>query len=146
MNTYEMLAERMISSMDMHKHIPPEPVSSTVRGEMSVLRLLSQENRGMNAGELAASLNMTTSRIAAVLNSLEKKDMILRQCDPDDRRRVQVRLTQKGMNNCIKKRNEAKAHLTELLSHLSEADAASFVRINIQLMNALSQQEQDKEA
>lgn len=135
MNAYEALAERMLVSMDAHRHMSPEPVSSTICGEMSVLRLLSQEDRGMNAGEIAGMLHMTTSRIAAVLNSLEKKNMILRMCDPVDKRRVLVMLTDKGMENCLKKRGEAKAYLARLFSHLTEEDADTFVRLAIQLLD-----------
>ena len=78
MNPYEQLAEQIFASLDKHRHMPPEPVSGTIRGEMAVLRFLGQENRGMRAGAIAEELHMTTSRIAAVLNSLEKKDMITR--------------------------------------------------------------------
>ena len=42
-----------------------------MRGEMAVLRLLAVEKQPLLAGEISKKLSMTTSRIAAVLNSLE---------------------------------------------------------------------------
>lgn len=129
MNPYESLAEQMLLIMDRHKHIPPEPVSSTIKGEMAVLRLLSQLTGGQNPGEIASALNMTTSRIAAVLNSLEKKQLIIRAVDPSDRRRMLVSLTEKGMITCLERREEAKCHLTRMLSRLSEEDAGTFIRL-----------------
>ncbi len=135
MNIYEQLAEEMLVSMDAHRHMPPEPVSAAIRGEMAVLRLLSCEMEGKSAGAIADALRMTTSRIAAVLNALEKKDMITRSADPADKRRVLVSLTDKGRNTCMMRRNEAKTHLTKLLMRVSEEDAAAFVRISRQLFS-----------
>ena len=145
MDTYEALAERMLASMDKHRHMPPEPVSSTIRGEMAVLHLLSQEGRGLNAGEIAGMLRMTTSRIAAVLNSLEKKGMILRLCDPADKRRVLVTLTSRGMAYCLEKRREAKAHMTRLLSRLTEEEAETFTRLAIKLFDFAPECRKDEE-
>lgn len=133
MNTYESLAEQMLLMMDRHKHLPAEPVSGTIRGEMAVLRLLSQIGTGQNPGEIAARLNMTTSRIAAVLNSLEKKQLILRISDPSDRRRMLVSLTEKGEKTCLERREDAKNHLIQMLMRLSEEDAETFVRLCEQL-------------
>lgn len=133
MNIYEQLAEQLITAMDEHRHMPPEPVSAAVRGEMAVLRLLSREEEGQSAGAIAQTLRMTTSRIAAVLNALEKKGMIIRGEDPGDKRRVLVSLTDAGRSACAMRRSEAKVHLTKLLMRVSEEDAAAFVRISSQL-------------
>ena len=105
---YEALARELMHSFDTRKKAPPhEEISHTMRGEMAVLRLLKQENLPMTAGELSRKLHMTTSRIAAVLGSLEKKGMILRQADEGDKRRVQVMLTGKGSAFCQKKKKQA---------------------------------------
>jgi len=133
MSIYESLAERILCSMDRHRPIPSEPVSGTIRGEMAVLRLLSMEEDGMHAGVIAEMLHMTTSRIAAVLNALEKKGMIKRICDPQDKRRVLVLLTQTGMESCMRRRSEAKAHLTAMLMRLTEDEAQTFVRLSSKL-------------
>ena len=134
MNPYEQLAEQIFASLDKHRHMPPEPVSGSIRGEMAVLRFLGQENRGMSAGAIAEELHMTTSRIAAVLNSLEKKDMITRESDPQDKRRVLVCLTDKGQAYHAERRNEAKQHLGALLSRLSLEDAKTYVRLTLELL------------
>lgn len=134
MTTYDSLAEEIMRSLDAHRHMPPEPVSGSVRGEMAVLRLLGHNEAGMNAGALAHDLNMTTSRIAAVLNSLEKKELITRTSDAVDRRRVTVHLTAKGVAYHEQRRSEAKRHMATLLSRLSEPDAETFVRLCSQIL------------
>ena len=145
MNRYEYLAEQLLLSMDRHKHLPLEPVSDAVRGEMAVLRLLSQEENGMHAGEIADMLRMTTSRIAAMLNSLEKKLMIRRITDPKDKRRVIVFLTHTGRAACNERRNEAKAHLTAMLERFCEEDAQTFVRLCSRLFSYACTDMPDKE-
>jgi len=145
MNPYEQLAEQMLTTMDKHRHMPPEPVSGTIRGEMAVLRLLSCEKEGKSPGEIADMLRMTTSRIAAVLNALQKKGMIVRSADPGDKRRVLVVLTEKGRETCMKRRDEAKAHLMKLLMRVSEEDAAAFVRISGQIFCTECENMENKE-
>ena len=145
MPTYEQLAEHLLSSMDAHRHLPPQPVSATLHGEMAVLRLLAREEEGINAGMIADALHMTTSRIAAVLNALEKKDLITRCADPSDKRRVLVALTPLGRETCAKRRSEAKAHLTRLLMRLPPEDAATFVRLADQLFIIPRDSQPDKE-
>ena len=130
MNEYEALARELMHSFDTRKKAPPhEEISQTMRGEMAVLRLLAQEHMPMTAGELSKTLHMTTSRIAAVLGSLEKKEMILRQSDADDKRRVQVVLTNKGGAFCQQKRLQVLTDMTHLLTQLGSEDAHHFVRI-----------------
>lgn len=130
MSIYVELAEDLISSMDMHKGRPPhEEVSANMRGEMAVMRFLMLNNRPASSGELSRALDMATSRVAAVLNSLEKKAQIRRQTDSADKRRVLVTLTDNGRAICLGRRREALDHMSALLERLGEKDAREFVRL-----------------
>ena len=130
MTNYSALAQELLHALDATGPRPPhEDISQTQRGEMAVLRLLAEENRQLLAGEISRGLGMTTSRIAAVLNSLEKKDMITRCADPADRRRVVVALTGRGEDFCRARRREAERDFTHLLERLGEDDARQFVHL-----------------
>lgn len=130
MTDYPALAQQLLHMLDAAGPRPPhEDISQTQRGEMAVLRLLAEENRQLLAGEISRGLGMTTSRIAAVLNSLEKKDMITRCADPADRRRVVVALTGRGEDFCRARRREAERDFTHLLERLGEDDARQFVHL-----------------
>ena len=100
-----------------------------MRGEMAVLRLLAVEKQPLLAGEISKKLSMTTSRNAAVHNSLEKKKMIERCEDAEDRRRVLVRLTQEGMAFCKGRHAEARTRFAHLLERLGNEDARQFVNL-----------------
>lgn len=130
MTNYSALAQELLHALDAMGPRPPhEDISQTQRGEMAVLRLLAEENRQLLAGEISRGLGMTTSRIAAVLNSLEKKGMITRLADPGDRRRVVVALTGRGEDFCRARRRDAERDFTHLLERLGEEDARQFVRL-----------------
>ena len=130
MTNYTALAQELLHALDATGPRPPhEDISQTQRGEMAVLRLLARENRQLLAGEISRGLGMTTSRIAAVLNSLEKKGMITRCADPGDRRRVVVGLTARGEDFHLARRKEAERDFTHLLERLGEDDARQFVHL-----------------
>lgn len=130
MNEYEALAKELMHSIDQHKKAPPhERISASMRGEMAVLRLLEHETQPLTAGEISRKLGMTTPRIAAVLGSLEKKGMILREADEHDKRRIQVTLTPQGSGFCQQKKEHALKDMTRLLTQLGSEDAHHFVRI-----------------
>ena len=130
MDTYVNLAEEIMEIFDRRKHgMPHEEISAAMRGEMAVLRLLAMENRALTAGEISRMLHMTTSRIAAVLGALDKKALIVRSTDAQDKRRVQVTLTTKGLAICQRKKHAALKNISHALSQLGEQDAKEFVRL-----------------
>lgn len=130
MNIYITLAEELMEALDRKKKGPPhEDVNAAMRGELAVLRLLEDENRALTAGEISRLLQMTTSRIAAVLGTLEKKGLVVRTSDAEDKRRVLVTLTQKGLDLGRKKKKRVIDDMSYMLSRLGEQDATEFVRL-----------------
>ena len=74
------LTKEMIRLLDEHPRAARDNRFSAIMcGEMAVMRLLhSGAKQKMTAGELSSRLGMTTSRVAAVLGSLEKKGLLER--------------------------------------------------------------------
>ncbi|HNZ40992.1 MAG TPA: MarR family transcriptional regulator [Clostridia bacterium] len=61
-----------------------------------IQRIQSEKNDPVYPSDLSDKLNLSKSYITAVLNSLEKKELIVRTLDTADRRRLPVRITDKG--------------------------------------------------
>ena len=112
------LTEELVRLLDEHpREARDNRFSSTLCGEMAVMRLLHNSRQKMTAGELSSRLDMTTSRIAAVLGSDEK-----------DRRRVLVSLTEAGERLCEKRKRHFMNKISQMLSMLGE-DAPTFVHL-----------------
>lgn len=124
------LTKEMIRLLDEHPRAARDNRFSAIMcGEMAVMRLLhSGAKQKMTAGKLSSQLGMTTSRVAAVLGSLEKKGLLERENDEVDRRRVLVSLTQAGDALCEKRRQHFMKKILMLLSMLGD-DAPEFVRL-----------------
>ena len=128
--TLHGLTEEMTRLLDEHpREARDNRFSAIMCGEMAVMRLLHNGSRKkMTAGELSSKLSMTTSRMAAVLGSLEKKGLLERENDEVDRRRVLGSLTQAGDALCEKRRQHFMKKISMLLSMLAD-DAPEFVRL-----------------
>ena len=131
MNEYDALAHAFLRDMAEKKRLSPhgDDVSASMRGEMAVLRQLGESELPVTAGDLSRDLHMTTSRIAAVLNSLQKKGMIERGEDAQDRRRVLVRLTAAGGAVCEHRKAHVRRRLAAIFERLGMEDTREFMRI-----------------
>ena len=115
------LTEELVRLLDEYpREARDNRFSSTLRGEMAVMRLLHNSRQKMTAGELSSRLDMTTSRIAAVLGSLQKKGLL--------ERRVMVSLTEAGDRLCEKRKRHFMSKISKMLAMLGE-DAPTFVHL-----------------
>lgn len=127
---YTGLAKQFVcNSYRFRRHTQQKKVDETMQGEAFVLVYAKMRNGCILPSEIGNEMNISSARIAAVLNSLESKGLITRKTDPNDRRRVPVELTQKG-----KALGEQYYHMilgvtTRMLSALGEHDARELVRI-----------------
>ena len=81
-------------------------ILDSIRGEYGVLNCLYDNEEGVPAGELCGRLHVVPGRIADILKQLERKELILRQKDENDRRVVRCTLTDKGRAVLEKRRAE----------------------------------------
>jgi DNA-binding MarR family transcriptional regulator len=84
---------------------------------------------GVSPGEISNEMGVSTARIAATLNSLEKKGFITRKIDTSNRRHIIVESTELGKEWATKNYNKAIVGCANMLKLLGEHDAQEFVRI-----------------
>ncbi len=129
---YEPLAQELIDHMllsEMRGSIVQRQMTEMAHGELAALNYLVFQRDGASPKELSQRLQVNTSRVAAILNSLVKKGYVVRRADPDDRRMLQVFITDDGRQYAQEKRAFYLSCCTLLLEYLGEEDAASYVRI-----------------
>lgn len=100
---------------------------SGTRGESGVLLYLYHTGRPMFPGELTEKLGLTTGRIANILRSLERSELVVRTPDGLDKRRVLVALTPAGEEAAERRNAEAIAYHARLIGPLDEARAQALL-------------------
>lgn len=127
---YSGLANEFMEIMSqMRKHNIHKPISESMQGEMHVLYHIYKHKDYAMPSEISNEICVSTARVAATLNSLEKKGLITRKIDVNDRRRILVELTPSGMEQIEKHRQMIMEFTIKLLRYLGENDAKEYVRI-----------------
>lgn len=82
----------------------------------------------MNMSRFCRILNMEKGSFTSVIDSLVDKDLVLRQRDNDDRRKVYIRLSEKGKDYIEKEIDIMISYIENKLSVLSKEDLSSFIQ------------------
>ena len=93
------------------------------------LAALDGHGTPLTPGEVADRLLLTPASISSLLDTLERRGLVSRTRDPDDRRRVLVQITPEGRELVARFVPEAVALQTAVMSRVTEADRARLVRI-----------------
>ena len=81
--------------LDRCGHYFAHRVGSKKRGQNSVLTVISQ-HPGITQKELAEILSIQPASVSELLMKLERKGLVLREKDENDRRSIKVQLTEDG--------------------------------------------------
>lgn len=101
-----------------------------------LLELIAQGLR--HPKELSEVLDAVPPTISAMLGELEQRSLIRRDPDPDDRRRVQLRLTPAGEAMRAEMRAAWRRVSRERFEHLSRGELAALLRLYHKLIGASS--------
>jgi DNA-binding MarR family transcriptional regulator len=96
--------------------------------QWAVLKILF-ENKELSQVALAELTHKDTPTLTRILDLLSHKELIERQHDDQDRRRVRVCLTESGKQTVEKMLPEVRKIRMHAWQHLSEDDFKQFVRI-----------------
>ncbi len=127
---YRKLAVEFFKDLhSLKKARPQKHISESLRGEAFAMQYIAHHDGPVLPGEISNEMDISSARIAAALNSLEKKGLVTRRIDPEDRRRILVELTELGQEQAHKHTEEILDNITQMLSVLNEEDAREYVRI-----------------
>lgn len=127
---YAALANELLGKLPaVHRGMSKVADGEFWKGETYVLGYLLSRNGRTLPSEMSADLGISTARVAATLNSLERKGLILRKIDDADRRKINVSITEEGALAVSERRREVAARIGTMLSMLGEEDAGDYVRI-----------------
>jgi len=100
-------------------------------GEPAVLQYLSAHEDGDPAtpSKLAKQLDITRARMTRILDSLEKKGLVVREQDPGDKRRMMVSITDEGRERAKNEYASSIRAMDKFIETLGERDANELLRI-----------------
>jgi DNA-binding MarR family transcriptional regulator len=100
--------------------------------DYSVLAILAEGDRETQ-GTIAATLSVDPSRLVALLDSLEERGLIVRQRDPQDRRRHMVSITPAGKRDLARIRALIKRLEDEFFAPLDADSRKAFHELLLRL-------------
>lgn len=137
MDYSELAAELLRSMHALRRFKPQRNINEAIQGETFVLGYIVHHGGEVLPGDISQEMDVSSARIAAALNSLEKKGLVTRQIDTNDRRKIIVGITQEGRNLAGKHNQAALGVAVKMLECLGEHDAREYVRIMKKLAESL---------
>lgn len=110
-------------------------------GEIGVLSTLAFDQNPVTAGELSEKLNVTTARIARILNSLESKQYIRRKNDRTDRRKIFVTITKKGKELADSTKKEIMDKIVQVIQEVGYDEIQTYISIVLKIKSVLNNQD-----
>lgn len=106
-----------------------EKIDVKCRGLWIILHYISLKAEGVCAGDISKEFNLSTARIAVVLKTLAKKELIETSTSETDRRKVVIKITDKGKQRLKKGEDDLVEFMKILLNKIGEDDIKEFIRI-----------------
>jgi DNA-binding MarR family transcriptional regulator len=145
MMNYLVLARQFLNSLfQFKKHGHRKKISENMQGEALAILFILKHTNVVSPSEMSIEMNISSARVAAMLNSLEGKELIKRQIDKTDRRKILVSLTEKGQKLAKEHNEKFESHTARMLELLGEHDAKELVRITEKLVTLTSNVKEDK--
>lgn len=127
---YRQMAERLLQQhVTLHQGPLNRELAAVDHGAFLLLCYLTQRRGCAYPKELRRDMQVSAARVAALLNHLESRGLLLRTPDQADNRQVLVTLTETGAALVHAKRETLVGELTELLAYLGPEDAQALLRI-----------------
>ncbi len=133
---YIKLAEEFFQkSYQMKKNNHQQMLDESLQGEIFTLLYLKVKNDYALPKEISEEMNISSARVASILNSLEEKALIKREIDKSDRRRILVTLTDLGKERALLHEEKVIGLIAKMLELLGEDDAKELLRITSRIVD-----------
>lgn len=126
---YNEKAEEIFNSLTNRKKIVDKMPSNISQGESGVLLYLLN-NDSVSQSELSEKLNITMPRVAAIINTLQDKMLVIKKTDPNDKRKTIITITEKGKKDILQKRKNAIIFIESIIKELTDEEIMQYISIN----------------
>lgn len=93
----------------------------------------------LSVSDIQGGLNVSKPAVSQILNTLEKKKLILRSIDASDRRKISVTLTQDGERTLERAKLTIDSRMDEFIERFGRDDALELIRLADKLFYVLDE-------
>ena len=135
---YAQLAEELLNlRVSMSQMRIERRMSKLAKGEMFVINYLGRHENSAYPKDLSRNMDVSTARIATILNHLEMNKLVTRTVDSHDNRQIIVSLTRSGIERYRQYRADMLSSVEKMLASLGENDAKEYVRLQKKLVQTM---------
>lgn len=137
----EQLVRAVFRFRKMAMELPPE--MEIRMGEFFLMKQISADRLGHGCDSRLADvhhhLHMTRPAVSQMLNALEKKELIHREIDKNDRRKIAVTLTEKGRSTLDQAMSYMDETMVKTISRFGEGNTLQLIALLTLLANILEE-------
>jgi len=144
------LATEFLESINELKRLHAGGVGDGVlsRSEFFLLRALHEIaypsgeglcHKGVHVSRICAHMRVSMPAVSQMLRALEKKQLIVRKMDVEDRRKITVSITPRGAELMHETRRRFEEGLCRVVSQLGEKDTQEFIRLCSRIKDILEE-------
>ena len=97
-----------------------------------------EEQDGCRLSTISHELNVAAPTVTGIIDRLEQARYVVRKVDPDDRRAVNIFITQKGRKIVRQFRDVSERRWQEILNKLNVKEQAEYLRLLLKIRSHLS--------
>ena len=137
----EQLVRAVFRFRKMNMELPPE--LEIRMGEFFLMKHISGDRpcRGCDSplADMHHLLHMTRPAVSQMLNALEKKELIHREIDKNDRRKISVTLTEKGRSTLLQAKSYMDETMKKTISRFGEDNTRQLIALLTLLADVLEE-------
>ena len=137
---YHKVAKEVLMEIVGHSHKAFHKTTDDIsRGENKMIVYLYALGDKISAGELSEKMDVSSARVATILNNMEKKGLIIRETDNSDKRKIVVFLTPEGDKTGRAEFDRILKYITELFTRLGEEDTRNLIELTRKVIGLINE-------
>lgn len=121
--------ELLDKAKDLSELKPEVDIQGSLKGLGAVVRELDAAGGTLSPSELAKRTCVSDARIANILRVLQERGLVERKQSTGDKRRAEISLTQKGIEDCETRKAELERGVASFLTRLGDEDSRELIRL-----------------
>ncbi len=118
----------------LHRHLVNMPGPKLVHHHLAILTMLEQDGP-LSASEIAGKLSLSKPQMTKFIDGLAAEKAVLREDDPDDRRRVLITITKTGTSILADYRKLLRENLLKKINTLTPEQVSSLTKALEQIIS-----------